>query len=131
MQKTRTKILLLEDNVFHRSLLAEGLEEYYEYEVSKASTLDEAKERLGQSSPDILVLDCVVGENRFEVLDWARELRKSGMASVPILFVTAYYGEMEDEVRGIEHSSILAKPFTFDDVTERMERLLGPERHAL
>ena len=123
-KKPKTSVLVLEDDPLHRSLLAEGLEAYYDYDVIRAASLQEAEEGLRQVSPDLLLLDCVLGGNRFQVVDWVRGLRQGRLATVPILFVTAYFSEMEEEVRGIEHSAILAKPFTFDDVTAKMRALL-------
>lgn len=124
-KNSKTKVLLLEDDVFHRSLLAEGLEEYYECEVARAANLAEAEKQLESDKPDLLVLDCVLGDNQFQVIDWARRIRADGMlADVPILFVTAFYRATEEQARTIENSAILAKPFTFDDVAQKMRELL-------
>ncbi len=122
----RKAILLLEDDEFHRTLLAEGLEEYYDYHVHQAETIEEAEGVLHSVSPDLLILDCVMGENRFQVIEWARKIRKrQEFSRTPILFVTAFYREMEEQVKRIESASILEKPFTFEDVTEKMKELLG------
>jgi DNA-binding response OmpR family regulator len=80
-------------------------------------------------TPDLLLLDCVLGNNRFQVIEWAEKVRRrSELSKVPILFVTAYYREMEERVREIENSDILAKPFTFEDVTQKLQRLLAGKR---
>lgn len=122
----RPSVLLLEDDEFHRELLAEGLEEYYDYRVERAETLAEAQKVLAGGAPDLLVLDCVLGSDRFQVVEWVRELReRPGFEAVPILFVTAFYREMKDLVETIGTSSILEKPFTFEDVARRMRELLG------
>jgi DNA-binding response OmpR family regulator len=122
----KKEILLLEDDQFHRSLLAEGLEEYYDYRVIKVQSLEEAEAELKVASPDLLLLDCVLGDNRFQVIEWAEEVRRRpSLARIPILFVTAYYQEMEERAREIENSDILAKPFTFEDVTQKIQGLLS------
>lgn len=126
--RTKTRILLLEDDVFHRSLLAEGLEEYYEFEVARAATVSDAEEQLRKVEPDLLLLDCVLGDNEAQVIDWARKIRQDPtFAAIPILFVTAFYRAMEEQTKTIENSAILAKPFTFEDVTEKMHDLLVSE----
>lgn len=120
------KVLLLEDDEFHRDLLAQGLEEYYDYQVDRAETIAEAEEVLKAGTPDLLVLDCVLADDRFQVIEWVRGLRKRPkLADTPILFVTAFYREMKEQVESIPRSSILEKPFTFEDVTQKMRELLG------
>jgi DNA-binding response OmpR family regulator len=120
------KVLLVEDDLFHRELLAEGLRDYYSYDVVVAENLQRAEDKLQEMTPDLIVLDCVVGGNRFEAMDWAEQLRsRPAFLKTPILFVTAFYNEMEDRAKGIKHSAILAKPFNFEDVTHRMRGLLA------
>jgi len=122
----KTKILLLDDDVFHRGLLAEGLEDYYDFEVTRVATLSAAQDLIEQANPALLLLDIVLGDDRLEVIEWVKYLRETPrFRSIPVLFVTAYYREMEDRVRGIEHAAILAKPFNFEDVTHQIRRLLG------
>jgi len=123
----KTKVLLVEDDLFHRELLAEGLRDYYSYDVVVAENLPRAEEWLqGGLTPDLIVLDCVLSENRFEAMDWAERLRsRPGLSATPILFVTAFYREMEERAKGIQHSAMLAKPFGFEDVTNKMQELLA------
>lgn len=122
----RARVLLLEDDEFHRELLAEGLEEYYDYSVDRAETIAEAETLLKAGTPDLFVLDCVLGDDRFQVIEWVREMRmRPGLETIPILFVTAFYREMKEQVGSIKYSSILEKPFTFEDVTQKMRELLG------
>lgn len=122
-------VLLVEDDLFHRGLLAEGLRDYYNYEVVEAQDLRRAEDRLRERTPDLIVLDCVLGDNRFASMDWAEDLRRRPEhATTPILFVTAYYNEMEERAKGIERSAILAKPFSFEDVTRKMSELLAAKK---
>lgn len=127
----KPKILLLDDDVFHRGLLAEGLEDYYDYEVTRVESLAAAQSAIGELHPDLLLLDLVVGEDRLEVLQWVKSLRNGGaFQDIPVLFVTAYFKEMEEHVLGLDHAVILEKPFKFDDVTTRIRKLLGQAREA-
>lgn len=125
----KLKILLLDDDVFHRGLLAEGLEDYYDFDVTRVDSLAAAQQAISDLNPDLLLLDLVVGDDRLEVLQWVKNLRRGGpFKNVPVLFVTAYFKEMEEHVRGLERTVILEKPFKFDDVTHKIRKLLGQAR---
>ena len=120
----KIRILLLEDDPFHRGVLAEGLEEYYGYEADRAESPEQAEALLSKRVPDLLVLDCVMGGDRLRVVAWAKELRRRPeLSKIPILFVTAFFREMEEQVRGIDRSTILSKPFSFDDFIQKVREL--------
>jgi DNA-binding response OmpR family regulator len=122
----KPKVLLVEDDFFHRELLAEGLQDYYDYDVVVAENLERAEERLREAPPELIILDCVLENNRFASMDWAKKLRsEAALAKTPILFVTAYYREMEEHAKEIPCSAILPKPFTFEDVTGKVRELLS------
>ena len=116
-------VLLIDDDVFHRELLAEGLGYYSEYDVATAEGLEDADRMLAERKPNLIVLDCVLGGNRHAAMDWAERLRRTD--ETPILFVTAYYQDMKPRVRDIEHSEILGKPFDLEEVTHMIRRLLA------
>jgi DNA-binding response OmpR family regulator len=121
----KPRVLLVEDDLSHREILAEGLHGYYDYDVVVAENLERAEDRLREATPDLVILDCVLNNNRFASMDWAKKLRgTSALAETPILFVTAYYREMEDRAKEIPRSAILPKPFTFEDVTRKVRELL-------
>ena len=125
----KVKILLLDDDMFHRGLLAEGLEDYYDFEVTKVDSLSAAQRVINEWMPDILLLDLVVGDDRFGVLQWVKILRQGGpFKGIPVLFVTAYFEEMKEHVSGLGGTMILEKPFKFEDVTQRIEKLLGQSK---
>ena len=132
MEKTDNRkiyILLIEDDLLHQELLAAGLEEYYNCNVARARNLREAEEHLQTIIPDLLVLDCVLDNNRFLVIEWAEKVRRRAeLLKVPILFVTAYYPDMEKWVREIEGSDVLVKPFTFEDITQKLRGLISRPR---
>jgi len=122
----RTKILLLDDDVFHRGLLSEGLEDYFDFDVTKVADLASAQRALSDINPDLLLLDVVVGDDRFEVLNWVKSVRRGGpFQNIPVLFVTAHFEEIAEHLRGIENTEILVKPFKFSDVIPKIRRLTG------
>jgi DNA-binding response OmpR family regulator len=125
----KPKVLLLDDDVFHRGLLAEGLEDYYDLDVTRVDTLAAAQEAIEKVRPDLLLLDLVVGDDRLEVLQWVKDLRRDGpFKNIPVLFVTAYFKEMEEHVRGLEGTAILEKPFKLEHVTNKIQKLLSRAR---
>ncbi|HVT60185.1 MAG TPA: response regulator [Thermoanaerobaculia bacterium] len=127
--KRKSRILLLDDDVFHRGLLAEGLEDYYDFEVRKVDSLAAAKEKIGEFQPDLLLLDVVAGDDRLEVIEWVKQLRAAPRPVItPVLFVTAYYKDMKERVSGLENTAILPKPFKFEEVTQEIRKLLGRGR---
>lgn len=122
----RPRILLLDDDEFHRGLLAEGLEAYYDFEVTRVNDLAAAQQVIAETRPDLLLLDLVLGEDRFGVIQWVKGLRDDErFKALPVLFVTAYFREMEEHVRNLGETAILEKPFGFEDVVARIEKLMG------
>lgn len=122
----KSKILLLDDDVFHRGLLSEGLEDYFDFDVTKVANLAAAQQALGELKPDLLLLDVVVGDDRFEVLNWVKSLRKSGpFKNVPVLFVTAHFEKIAAHLDGIENAELLKKPFKLGDVIPKIRKLMG------
>lgn len=122
----RTKILLLDDQFIDRSLLAEGLEEYYDFDVRKVESLAAARQALEEFEPDLLLLDLVVSDDRLEVIQWVKQLRREArFKRTPVLFVTAHYKAMMEHVEGVANAAILKKPFDFEDATGQIRKLLG------
>jgi len=113
-------ILLVEDNEKlsdgnRRVLEAEG------YEVLTALTIAEARERLSNFTPDIILLD--IGLPDGNGLDFLKEFRqKSG---IPVLMLTGY-SETADIVKGFKGGcdDYLTKPYTFAELLVRLQRLL-------
>jgi two-component system alkaline phosphatase synthesis response regulator PhoP len=118
------RILLVEDEpglvlTLTDRLRSEG------YAVESARTGDEALKKAAASAFDLVILDVMLpGRSGFDV---CRELRgrRSGSASVPILFLTAR-GEVADKVVGLKlgGDDYLTKPFDMMELTARIEALL-------
>jgi DNA-binding response OmpR family regulator len=123
----KSKILLLENDLFHRELLAEGLEDYYDFEVERVDSLPAAQEAIRERSFDVLVLDVVVGVDRFEVLEWVKKLReqRGGHWDVAVLFVTAHSMALDEYMGEGDATDVLRKPFSLEDVTQKTVGLIG------
>lgn len=115
-----SRILLIEDD----EDLQEGLKFALEaegYQMDAASTKAGGEKLLGQSTYDLIVLDCNLPDgNGFEI---CRELRKSSY--IPILMLTARDTEM-DEVMALQSGvdDYMRKPFSLAVLKLRIDRLM-------
>jgi two-component system response regulator MprA len=99
-----------------RALAGEG------YQVDLASDGNEALDRLGQVSPDLIVLDILMpGIDGLEV---CRLLRRIGNRT-PVLMLTAR-DAVEDRVEGLDAGAddYLVKPFALEELLARVRALL-------
>jgi len=116
-------ILLVEDDVNlnkinRMALVSEG------YTVHTALTLAEARKRLNNCSPDLILLDVKLPDGIG--FDFCKEIRqKPGFAAVPVLFLTSVNdnaGEMEGLRSG--GNDYLRKPYDIDLLRMRVANLL-------
>ncbi|RJS62400.1 response regulator transcription factor [Bacillus sp. PK3_68] len=115
-------VLLVEDDLKIRNLvkiylIKEG------YEVIEASNGWEAKEKIKQFDPCILILDLMLPKvNGEEVCKWVREDFKSRM---PIIMLTAKVSE-KDRIQGFKLGAddYVVKPFSPAELMARIEAVL-------
>ena len=117
------KALIAEDNPVNRELLRELLE-LRGFAVIEVADGMQALEQLGQSQPDILLLDLNMPIlDGFETIKRIRE--DTRLASLPVLAVTAYAmrGDQEKILsRGFD--GYLSKPISATELGRELERLL-------
>ncbi|MCL6522453.1 MAG: response regulator transcription factor [Firmicutes bacterium] len=117
----KERLLVVDDDpkitsMLRRNLTLEG------YEVSIATSGEEALRQIRDEVPDLVVLDVMMpGVDGIEV---CRRLRSAG-ESVPILMLTAR-DEVSDRVLGLDAGAddYLVKPFAFDELSARIRALL-------
>jgi len=127
--KSKGTVLLVEDNeeINHtnsRALKLRG------YEVFAALTLAEARERISQVKPDIILLDITLPDG--SGLDFLAGLRET--SHIPVILLTAK-GMLSDKLTGFEYGAddYLPKPYDYEELMARVDALLGraakmPER---
>jgi DNA-binding response OmpR family regulator len=118
------RIHVVEDEPQVARLLASGLS-YKGFEVSVTSSGTEALNRMGESIPDIVILDVMLPDiDGFEV---CRRLRSSH-TNVPILMLTAK-SAVADKVAGLDCGAddYLTKPFDFEELLARVRARLRQE----
>ena len=118
----RVTILLVEDN----ERITSGniwLFERQGYDTSSALTLEEARAKVNDRRPDIIVLDIMLPDG--SGLDFIRELRESEKSDIPVLFLTGLTTK-EDILEGLKSGGddYLTKPYDFDELLARVEALL-------
>ena len=136
-------ILLVEDDLDIQEVNKDMLERRGGYDVRLAINLAEARERIAESAPDIIVLDIMLPDG--SGLDFLRELReeigerrvkdgqnnsplsilKSQLSTIPVLLLTAL-GKSKDMVEGLQAGGddYLAKPYDNDVLLARIEAIL-------
>ncbi|MCB0394772.1 MAG: response regulator transcription factor [Bdellovibrionales bacterium] len=129
------KVLIVEDesdiaNLIHFHLNTAG------FTVMVASSSEEARHRVAEFSPDLVLLDIMLpGASGIEFCRWLRSISKS---SVPVIMLTALDTE-DDVVKGLEVGAddYVAKPFSPTVLISRVKAALRrtndfnsqPKRH--
>ena len=121
-----TKILTVEDDERIRSAVKLAFEEEG-WDVSEASTGEEALEKFISDQPDVVLIDIMLpGIDGFEV---CRALRRE--SDVPIIMVTAR-ADTHDVVAGLEAGAddYLTKPFAPKELSARIRAMLRRARNS-
>jgi CheY-like chemotaxis protein len=120
-----SKILIVDDDPDIRRIAALSLERIGGFQVSLASTAEEALELVAREAPDLVLLDVTMpGTDGPTAL---RALRATpGGARVPVVFFTATSSNFDIErLRGLGAVSVIAKPFDLGDLSRRVRDILG------
>jgi CheY-like chemotaxis protein len=121
-----TRVLVAEDNAVNRELLRELLEAHG-YTVIEACDGQEALDRIGQSRPDLLLLDI-----NMPVLDGFATVRRiredPALSKLPVLAVTAYamQGDREKIIKS-GFDGYLSKPVNARLLAAELDRHLGKQ----
>ncbi|MDO4721488.1 MAG: response regulator transcription factor [Peptostreptococcaceae bacterium] len=114
-------VLLVEDE---QSIL-ENNRRFFELEgwnVLTAETVAQARSRLTEQSPDVIVLDIMLPDGNG--LDLLRELRREG-CTIPVIMLTAW-GKPSDIALGLKSGAndYMSKPFTYEVLKARVEAMI-------
>ncbi|MFZ0941982.1 MAG: response regulator [Candidatus Sulfotelmatobacter sp.] len=121
-----TQILIAEDNAMNRELLRELLEPSG-YSVVEACNGQEALTMIGQSRPDLLLLDISM-----PVLDGYATVRKirenPNLSKLPVIAITAYAmrGDRE-KILNSGFNGYLSKPVNARSLAEELDRHLSKQ----
>jgi diguanylate cyclase (GGDEF)-like protein len=122
-QRKRYRVLMVEDSRLSLEVYAQRLERRG-YAVATATSAEEARQRLDEGQPDIVLLDVFMPKvSGFEFL---RELRSASRTSTtPVILISAL-SDTKHIVEGLElgANDYVTKPIVMPILTARMEALL-------
>lgn len=98
--------------------------EHERYQTAWARDFPQALECIGETEPDLVLLDVMLFNDADAGFKLAQHLRESGF-SAPVLFLTAR-DSLEDRVRGLDlgGDDYLAKPFQLPELLARIRALM-------
>ena len=112
-----SKVLVVDDDPFIRSLLAAWLQDAG-YLVAVAADGQQALEQVRRERPDILLLDLSMPRlDGYGVIKWLRQQPES--RDLPILILSADVWAPK-KLTGVRIEGILSKPFDLDEVLARV-----------
>lgn len=118
------KVLVVDDEPHILRSLATYLE-MENFDVTTASSGFEALEKVGESIPDLVVLDVMMpGMDGFEVLDKIRAGEQT--SEIPVIMLTAK-DQSDDVMTGYEKgaTSYLVKPFNLDELVDTIHQVFA------
>ena len=113
----RRKVLIIEDE----SALRTSYERFFtgRYELAFAGTGAEGLAKLGQSTPDVLVLDLRLPDT--DGIALLQNIRQTH-PTLPVVVTTAYVSmDPLMSVLDLEHSAYLVKPFDLNELAARID----------
>jgi CheY-like chemotaxis protein len=123
------RVLVVEDNPANLELIGDWLESE-QFQVTTATTIDEACEALKDKVPDIVLLDVQLGpEDGLEVVGRIRS--SSQWRTIPVIAVTAHAMVTDHErVLRAGCDACVSKPIDFRQLRDELEKWLARSRHA-
>lgn len=116
------RILIVEDDDFLRTLLAQKLEKN-DHEVIQAETGEKALKILPEYKPELVLLDLLLpGMHGFEVLTWIRK-QNTSLSKTPVI-ILSNLGSKEDIEKGTELGAddfLVKAKFTPQEIIEKIK----------
>lgn len=125
------KIMVIEDNEIHKTLICHGIEDMM-HEPVPCADLDAAEKALAKETPDLFIIDVHLHDAKKPTFDFLKELSKSKYTkNIPVIVVSAYVTEKElvDAVPSFDKTNLLKKPFKMETITQKIDKLLKKRTH--
>ena len=127
MHAPRQRISVVNDNPDFLELMAAILDEDAGYEVSLHHGEEMPLAELRAAHPDLIVMDLLLGQTSgWELIALART--DDALRDVPVVVCSADIAQLRDrstELSQIAGLHVLQKPFSVDELTELVERVLS------
>ena len=126
-QSRRPRITVVNDSPDFLELMSAILDEDAGYEVTLFDGDQTSIDEIAASAPDLLIVDLIIGAaSGWEIVALSRaDVRLSGCPIVVCSADVQSLREKADELERIGDVHILEKPFTLDQITETVARLVG------
>jgi len=123
------RVLVVEDNPANLELIGDWLESE-EFQVTTATTLDEAYDALERTRPDIVLIDVQLGpEDGLEVVGRVRSSLQ--LRHIPVIAVTAHAMVTDHErVLRAGCDACVSKPINFRELRHELEKWLAKSGYA-
>jgi len=126
-ETARPRISVVNDNPDFLELMSAILDDDAGYDVTLFDGEQTSIAELVASDPDLVIVDLVLGgASGWEIVTLTRAEPK--LADLPIIICSAdvtALRERTDELERIGNVHILEKPFSLDEITDVVERLIG------
>lgn len=128
---SKTKVLIVDDDIAASRLLGLGLEKTGAFQVRVENTATHALNRAREFGPDVILLDvCMPGADGGDVA--FRIHGDAALRSTPIIFLTSLVSEREASDKTVQRGGyeFLSKPASIAKVIECIDRHLGRQNEA-
>jgi CheY-like chemotaxis protein len=123
-RRTRAHLLVVEDHFETRTYLRLALQG--SYDVTTASTAEEALSLIEERPVDLLLLDIALGEGMTGSELMAHLRSVPAYTETPMIAMTAHHShDRRDEVLDLGFDAYLSKPFFPDELLKLVARLLA------
>ena len=124
------KILLVEDNLLNQKVVIFNLKKY-KYDIISVTNGMDAIEKIKNNKFDLILMDLMLPVmSGFEITLEIRKLEKQNGVNnqIPIIALTANTLDNDrDKCMEIGMNEYLAKPFTADQLIEKIKKFIQPE----
>lgn len=124
---TRPRISVVNDNADFLELMSAILDEDAGYDVTLFHGETTSIDEIAAADPDLLIVDLLLGgASGWEIVALSRADER--LASVPIIVCSADVAALREragELERIGSVHVVSKPFSIDDLTAMVERLIG------
>ena len=121
-------VVVVEDDALSLEVLCQALESYGA-KVAGVDSVAEARALLGQTTPDIVLTDIHLGgDTGIRLLEWLRSRREPAIRDVPVIAVTAYPRQLQEESANA-FAEWLMKPLMMDVLRDAILRAVAPSRN--
>ena len=120
------KILIVEDDRFLRSLIADSLK-FKKCEVTEVQTGEQAIEVISDLTPDLIILDLLLpGMHGFQFLEWVKS-QPEPLSKTPVI-ILSNLGNQDDIKKGFDLGAkdyLVKAKFTINEINEKINSVLA------